>query len=500
MFATFMEVLDTTVVNVSLPHIAGNLSATIDESTWVLTSYLVANAIVLPLTGWLARFFGRKRLLMVSVSGFTLASLLCGLAPNLPMLVLFRLIQGATGGAMQPLSQAVMLEAFPPDQRGKAMGFWGLGIVVAPILGPVLGGWLTDTYSWRWVFYINLPVGITSLVMTRMYIFDPPYMKTRDEQGRLLGHRPARGGDRRAAAAARQGPGGRLVRVPFHDPACHRLRRRAVVFLVHEWTADEPVVDLRVFKVRTYSTGVFLMTTLGFVLYGSLVLLPILLQTLLGYPSLQAGIAMAPRGMGSFIGMPMIGMLIGRIDARKMVASGLFVGGLTLIWLGQLNLSAGYWDFFWPQFVQGFALSMLFVPLTTISMDPIPRERMGNATSLFNLMRNIGGSIGIAVTGTMLARNQQVHFATLGTNVDPYNPASQAMLERLRSGFLASGADPVTASQRALAAMSGLVHRQAAIVTFVEIFRLLGIMFLLLIPLVMLMKRPTGRGGPAAAH
>ena len=242
------------------------------------------------------------------------------------------------------------------------------------------------------------------------------------------------------------------------------------------------------------------MTTLGFVLYGSLVLLPILLQTLLGYPSLQAGIAMAPRGLGSFLGMPMIGLLIGRVDARKMVAAGLFVGGLTLLWLGQLNLSAGYWDFFWPQFVQGFALSMLFVPLTTISMDPIPRERMGNATSLFNLMRNIGGSVGIAITGTMLARQQQVYYQTLGTNVDPYNPASQAMLERLRGGFLSSGADPVTASHQALAAVAGLVHRQAAIVSFVEIFRLLGIMFLILIPLVFLMKRPAGRGGPAAAH
>ena len=191
MFATFMEVLDTTVVNVSLPHIAGNLSATIDESTWVLTSYLVANAIVLPMTGWLARNFGRKRLLMASVTGFTVASLLCGLAPNLPLLVIFRLIQGATGGAMQPLSQAVLLEAFPPHERGKAMGFWGLGIVVAPILGPVLGGWLTDTYSWRWVFYINLPVGIASLVMTQLYVFDPPYLRQRGDEDRLLGHRTA---------------------------------------------------------------------------------------------------------------------------------------------------------------------------------------------------------------------------------------------------------------------------------------------------------------------
>jgi DHA2 family multidrug resistance protein len=499
MFATFMEVLDTTVVNVSLPHIAGNLSATIDESTWVLTSYLVANAIILPLTGWLARYFGRKRLLMASVSGFTIASLLCGLAINLPMLVIFRLIQGATGGAMQPLSQAVMLEAFPPAQRGKAMGFWGLGIVVAPILGPVLGGWLTDSYSWRWVFYINLPVGIVSLVMTKLFIFDPPYMKT--DTTRI---------DYWGIGLLAVGIGALQLLLDkgqeedwFASDLMTALAAVAVVsllvFLIHEWTTAEPVVDLRVFRIRTYSTGVFLMTTLGFVLYGSLVLLPILLQTLLGYPSLQAGMAMAPRGIGSFIGMPMVGLLIGRLDARKMVATGLLIGGITLIWLGRLNLSAGYWDFFWPQFVQGFALSLLFVPLTTITMDPIPRERMGNATSLFNLMRNIGGSIGIAVTGTMLARQQQVHFVTLGTHVDPYNPVAQSMFDRLRGGFLASGSDPVTSSDRALAAMAGLVHRQASIVSFVEIFRLLGLMFLLLIPLVLLMKRPTGRG-PAGAH
>ena len=352
------------------------------------------------------------------------------------MLVLFRLIQGATGGAMQPLSQAVMLEAFPPAQRGKAMGFWGLGIVVAPILGPVLGGWLTDSYSWRWVFYINLPVGIASIVMTRAFIFDPPYMKTREQPRGLLGHRTARGGHRRPAAAARQGAGGGLVLVALHDSSSPCSRSCAlVVFLVHEWYADEPVVDLRVFKIRTYSTGVFLMTTLGFVLYGSLVLLPILLQTLLGYPSLQAGIAMAPRGLGSFIGMPMVGLLIGRFDPRKMVAVGLFVGGLTLLWLGQLNLNAGYWDFFWPQFVQGLGLSMLFVPLTTISMDPIPRERMGNATSLFNLMRNIGGQHRHRRDRHDAgARSSRCTSTCSATNIDAYNPASRAMLESMTGG------------------------------------------------------------------
>jgi len=500
MFATFMEVLDTTVVNVSLPHIAGNLSATIDESTWVLTSYLVANAIVLPLTGWLATHFGRKRLLMTSVVGFTSASFLCGLAPNLPLLVLFRLIQGATGGAMQPLSQAILLEAFPPKDRGRAMGFWGLGIVVAPVLGPVLGGWLTDTYSWRWVFYINLPVGIASIVMTQLYVFDPPYLRRETNKIDYWGI-----GLLAVWVGALQlvldlGQERDWLASPLILTLAIISGGGIIAFLVREWLAKEPVVDLRVFKIRSYSTGVFLMTTLGFVLYGSLVLLPIMLQTLLGYPSLQAGIAMAPRGVGSLIGMPLIGLLIGRIDPRRMVIFGLILGAFTLFWLGELNLHAGYWDIFWPQFLQGFGLSALFVPLTTISMDPIPRERMGNATSLFNLMRNLGGSIGIATTGSLLARKQQEYFNVFGSHVDPYSPAAQNAIESARQGYLASGADPTTAMQRAYAAVAGMVQQQAAMVAFVHLFRMLGIIFLLLVPLVFLMRRPRTGRPVAGAH
>jgi MFS transporter, DHA2 family, multidrug resistance protein len=500
MFATFMEVLDTTVVNVSLPHIAGNLSATVDESTWVLTSYLVANAIVLPMTGWLARNFGRKRLLMASVSGFTLASLLCGLAPNLATLVVFRLIQGATGGAMQPLSQAVLLEAFPPQDRGKAMGFWGLGIVVAPILGPVLGGWLTDTYSWRWVFYINLPVGITSIIMTQLYVFDPDYLRQESSKIDFLGIGLLALWVGSLQIALDLGQERDWFSSPFITTLIVTAVAGAIVFILREWLIPEPIVDLHVFKERTYSTGVFLMTCLGFVLYGSLVLLPIMLQTLLGYPSLQAGIAMAPRGMGSIIGMPVIGLLIGKIDARKLVAVGLLAGGATLIWLGHLNLSAGYWDVFWPQFFQGNAMSALFVPLTTISMDPIPKERMGNATSLFNLMRNLGGSVGIAATSSMLARHQQANINVFGAQVDAYSAATQRAFESARAGFIAAGADVTTATQRAYAALFGTVNQQAAMVAFVTLFRLLGLIFIVLTPMTLLMKRPRRGGGPVGAH
>src|SRR5712692_7862597 len=365
MFATFMEVLDTTVVNVSLPHIAGNLSASIDEATWALTSYLVANAIILPMTGWLASMFGRKRLLMLSVIGFTISSFLCGLAPTLGMLILFRIVQGATGGALQPLSQAVLLEAFAPEDRGKAMGFWALGIVVAPILGPVLGGWLTDNYSWRWVFYINIPVGIASIVMTRLYIFDPPYLKAESRKVDYWGIGMLAVGIGALQIVLDKGQEEDWFSSTMIVTLAIVSAVTLVALVIHELTADDPIVDLRVFKARSYAVGVFLMTVVGFVLYGSMVLLPVMLQTLLGYPSLQAGIAMAPRGIGSFFMMPLTGLMTGHFDPRKLLTAGLLVGGATLIWLSKLNLSAGYWDIFWPQLIQGGGMALLFVPLTT---------------------------------------------------------------------------------------------------------------------------------------
>jgi MFS transporter, DHA2 family, multidrug resistance protein len=501
MTGTFMEVLDTTVVNVSLPHIAGSLSATIDESTWALTSYLVANAIILPLTGWLANQFGRKRLLMMSVTGFTAASFLCGLAPTLPLLILFRVIQGATGGALQPISQAVLLEAFPPEQRGRAMGFWGLGIVVAPILGPVLGGWLTDSYSWRWVFYINIPVGAASLLLTRLYVFDPPYIGRKALKIDYWGIGLLTVGVGSLQILLDKGQEDDWFASRFMVTLGILAFMGLLAFIVRELKSDHPVVDLRAFRERTYSVGVFLMTVLGFVLYGSLVLLPILLQTLLGYPSLQAGIALAPRGMGSFLAMPVVGLILGRVDARKLLALGLMGGSLTLFWFGALNLQTGYWDIFWPQFIQGVSLGLLFVPLTTITMDPISPEKMGNATSIFNLMRNIGGSMGIAASTTFLARRQQLHINELGTHVNVYNPVARQAFEGLRNAFLSRGADLTTAMDRARVALFGMVSRQAAMMSFTDVFRWLALLFLAALPLLLLMRSPrAGRRGAAGAH
>jgi DHA2 family multidrug resistance protein len=501
MLGTFMEVLDTTIVNVSLPHIAGNLSATVDESTWVLTSYLVANAIILPLTGWLSNHFGRKRILMTSITGFTLASLACGLAPNLPTLLFFRVVQGAAGGGLQPLSQSIMLEAFPVEKRGKAMAMWALGIVVAPMLGPVLGGWLTDTYSWRWLFYINLPIGLAALVMCSLFIFDPPYIQ-----------RGKGGVDYWGIGLLVVGMGALKI---FLDKgqeddwfSSHFITWLAIIavvglgfFIVRELRDKHPLVNLRVFAVRTYSTGVFLMTVLGFVLYGSLVLLPIFLQTLLGYSALDSGVAMLPRGLGSFLAMPLVGILMSKIEPRKLLTVGLTVAAASFWYLAKIDLGAGYWDLFWPQFIQGMSLGFIFVPLTTATHDPIPKEQMGNATSIFNVMRNIGGSIGISMVATMYARTTQRNTSILGSYVNSYNQSTQTMIAGAKAMFMSQGVDALTATRQAYAAVFGMVQRQAAMLAFIHCFRFLAILFICCVPLIYLMRKPKHHGGPGTmAH
>ena len=500
MLGTFMEVLDTTVVNVSLPHIAGSLSSTPEEATWVLTSYLVANAVILPMTGWLANQFGRKRLLLLSVAGFTISSVACGLAPSLSALIIFRIIQGATGGGLQPLSQAILLEAFPPEDRGKAMAFWALGIVVAPMLGPVMGGWITDSYSWRWVFYINLPVGIAATVMVTLFVFDPHYIR-----------RVTSAIDWWGIGLLALWIGALQVMLDkgqeedwFGSDFIRVLLVLVVIglvgFLIREFRTKHPVVDLRVFKEKTYATGVVLMTVLGFVLYGSTVLIPLWLQTLLGYPALQAGWAMLPRGLGSFIFMPVVGILISKIEARKLLAVGIIVASASLFMLARLNLNAGYWDIFWPQIIQGTAMGLLFVPLTTVTFDPIPREQTGNATSIFNLMRNVGASFGIAAVTTIVARNTQSHTNDLTHNVNTYSTATRQMFEAVRAGFIAKGSDAVTATNRAYEAIWGMLQQQAAMLSYRDAFFILGLLFLMMLPLLALMRKPKRAAGAPMAH
>ena len=485
--ATFMVVLDGTIVNVALPHIAGSMSSTVEEGTWTLTSYLVANAIILPMTGWLARQFGRRRLLLFSVAGFTIFSFLCGLAPTLMWLIVFRIIQGLTGGAMQPLSQAIMLEAFPPEERGKAMAAWGICIVTAPILGPVAGGWLTDSYSWRWVFYINIPVGVISLFLINMFVFDPPYLKQQKT------HSINYWGIGMLAV----GMGAMQIMLDkgqqldwFSSNFIVVLACITVVmlltFVVREFFVKNPIVDLRIFRDRSFAAGVVMITAVGFVLYGSMVILPIILQTLFGYPALEAGIVMAPRGVGSLLFTLVVGLLISRVDVRWLSGYGITLCAITMFWFGFLNINLGYWDLFWPQIFQGISFSLLMIPLTTLAMRYISKEEMGNATSIFNLMRNIGGSVGIATATTMMERNRQMYINILGANVTPYDHTSQQTLSGLQSMLTAAGADPVTAGERAHAMLFGVVQRHATMLSFIDLMRLFGILFIILLPLLWL--------------
>ena len=500
MSSTFMEVLDTTVVNVSLPHIAGNLSATIDEATWTLTSYLVANAIILPMTGWLASTFGRKRLLMMSVTGFTIASFFCGLAPSLPFLIVFRVIQGACGGGLQPLSQAILLESFPPEKRGQAMGFWALGIVVAPMLGPVAGGWLTDNYSWRWVFYINVPIGILAMVLTQAFVFDPPYLRKK-----------AMGIDYWGIGLLVLGMGSLQIMLDkgqeedwFSSHFIVVLTLLAAIGLTglifRELNTDHPIIDLSVFKYRSYAIGTFLMTAIGFVLYGSTVLLPLLMQELLGYTATHAGVTNLPRGFASFLFMPLIGILTGKVDSRKLLGVGLLVSALAMFQLSRLTLDVGFWNFWWPLAMQGAALGLVFVPLTTVTNGPIPRERMGNATSIFNLMRNVGASIGISMVETLQFRRLQTHINVLGKHVSAENPLAMRMMASMRGLFMAQGKDSATATRQAHAALWGSVQQQAAMLSYNDVFLFLAIMFVAMFPLIFLMSKPKKAESATMAH
>jgi DHA2 family multidrug resistance protein len=490
MLATFMEVLDTTVVNVSVPHMAGNMGATVEEGTWVVTSYLVSNAIILPMAGWLAARFGRRRMLMICVSGFTLTSLLCGMATSLNSLIFFRVLQGLSGGGLQPLSQSVLLETFPPKRHGTAMAAFGLGIIFAPILGPTLGGWITDNYTWRWIFYINLPVGILSLLMISHFVIDPHYLRKRSLGGVDLwgvGFLALGFGMLQMVLDTGQ-------RKDWFGSDQIRLWTALCVIglvglVIRELTAKHPIVDLRVLKDRTFAAGTLLMTMLGFVLYASLMLLPIYLQTLLNYPAFQSGLALSPRGIGALIMTPISGQLTNRMDPRRLLFVGIAVGGYTMFSLSHLNLYAGYWDIFWPQLIQGAAMAFLFVPLMTTSMSGIAREKMGNATSIYNLMRNIGGSFGIATMTTFLARRQQVHQNHLISHITPMDIRTQNMVHGLQSWFaIHQPLSAYDAAHKAWGAIYLMVQQQAAMLAFVEAFKIMAMIFWAMAPLLLLLR------------
>jgi len=500
--ATFMEVLDTSIANVALPHIAGSLSAGQDESTWVLTSYLVSNAIVLPLSGWLSSILGRKRFYMACVALFTISSALCGFAPNLPMLIVFRVMQGAGGGGLQPSEQAILADTFPPAKRGMAFAVYGAAVIMAPAIGPTLGGWITDNFSWRWIFFVNIPVGILSLMLTSRLIQDPPEFRRRKWSETRI--------DYMGLGLIALGLGALQIvldkgqREDWFESqfivVLSVISAASLIFaVIWEWRHKDPIVELHLYKERTFATANFLMFMLGFALLGSTLLLPLFMQTLLGYTAEQAGKALSPGGFAILLMLPLVGFLLSRYDARWLMATGLTVLSLSLFHMTSFDLAVDFRTVTLARVFQGLGLACLFVPINTAAYSFLPPGKNNAASGLMNLARNIGGSVGISFVTTLLARRTQFHQARLSENLSGGSEPLQRMLQGLVATFTRAGLDAATATQKAYAMVQANVIRQATMLAYIDCFWLLGAVIICLVPVVFLMKRARP-GGPTVAH
>jgi MFS transporter, DHA2 family, multidrug resistance protein len=498
--ATFMEVLDTSIANVALPHIAGSLSAGQDESTWVLTSYLVSNAIVLPLSGWLSSIVGRKNFYMGCVALFTISSFLCGLAPNLAILIICRVLQGAGGGGLQPSEQAILADTFPPAKRGMAFAVYGIAVVTAPAIGPTLGGWITDNFSWRWIFFINIPVGILSLLLTSRLIHDPPYFRRRKLSETRI--------DYIGLGLVALGLGTLQVvldkgqREDWFEShfivILSVIAAASLLFLVFwEWRHRDPIIDLHLFRDRTFGISNMLMFMLGFALLGSTLLLPLFMQTMLGYTAQQAGLALMPGGFAIMLLLPLVGFLLSRYSPRWLLVFGLVVLSASLFHMTNFDLDIDFRTAAAARILQAVGMAFLFVPINTAAYAFLPREKNNAASGLMNLARNIGGSVGISVVTTMLDRRAQVHLTNLAGNLSLSNPALRRMLQGASQAMQAHGASAAGATQQAYALLQGTVQRQAVMLSYIDCFWFLGVAIMLMVPAVFLMKKSKPGGGMA---
>jgi len=488
MLPTLMVIVDSSVVNVSLDHIRGSLSAGIDEATWSITSYLAANAIIIPMTGWLSRFFGRKRYLIFSMALFTLSSFFCGLSWNIQSLVFFRILQGLAGGSLQPISQSILLETFPPYQHGTAMAIFGVGIMFGPIVGPVMGGWITDNWTWRWIFYINIPIGIISVLMVSLFIRDPHYMKPAkmkiDYWGLVL----------------------LAVGIGCLQMILDRGRRvdwfssefiiwlsvlsftSLILFLIVELFVEHPIVNMRVFKDFSFSLGNVVVFFILFNLFGSIVLLPIYLQTLMGYTATLAGIVLAPGGIAALVAMPVAGILISRINPKIIIAIGIIVTAYATLLMSMFNRLADFNTILLPRVYMGIGLGLVMVPLFTLSLSHIKKEAMGNATSIFNLMRNLGGSFGVAVATTILTRRAQFHQSRLVDYLTPFDINYVWSSQQTAQILQYKGLEPTLAHKGGLGVIYETLLNEAYMMSFNDVFYIIAVMSILLLPLVLCMK------------
>ncbi|HZV96962.1 MAG TPA: DHA2 family efflux MFS transporter permease subunit [Candidatus Nitrosocosmicus sp.] len=503
MVVTVMQVLDVTVTNVALPHIQGSLSAGVDEVSWVLTSYLAANAVVLPATGWLAGALGRKRLFLGCTVMFTAASVLCGLAPNITWLLVARMLQGIGGGPLMPLSQAIMWEIFPLRQRGMAMAAWGVGIMMAPIFGPTLGGWISDNWSWRWIFYINVPIGVLGLFAASAVLFDPPYLK-RPGRVDVLGLVLMAVGFLSFQLFLDQGERNEW----FESYAIIGLAILAsftlIGFLLRSLTVDEPILDLTVYADRNFAASSLIMLVVMMGFFSSMVLLALFTQRVLGYDAWTSGLVLAPGGVGNLFSLVIAGRLITRMDQRWLLALGCILNAYAVYVMSEVTLGMDYWSLAWPRFIQGAGVGFIFVPLNTVALATIAREKMGNATAALNVVRNLGGAIGVAVMTTLLARRSQEHQSTLVGHVNIYDPETAERLRVWARHFAAAGTDAFTAQKQAVGMLYREVTRQSELLAFADDFWILFVLFcgtLLLLPLLARVRidAPSQKRGGAEA-
>jgi DHA2 family multidrug resistance protein len=488
MTGTIMAVLDSSIVNVALPTMSGTLGVSIEEITWVVTAYILSSVIIMPITAFLSARFGRTRFYQASVFLFTAASMACGLATSLPQMIVFRIVQGIGGGVLTSVSQAILRESFPPEEQGMAMGVYGMGAVLAPAIGPTLGGWITDQYSWPWIFYINVPIGVLNLFLVRRYVSDPPYLVR--ERGYI---------DWAGLALLTIGLGTFQVMLErgenkdwFASPSIVALAVVAlaglVAFVVRELRVARPVVDLRLLRDRAFASATLLGGVLGMGLNASVFLLPVFLQQVLGYPAMDSGLALLPRSLAMMVLMPIGGAVYNRVGPRVLVGSGLIVSVFSFWQLSRLSADVGFWDIFFPQLWQGVGFSLVFVALSTAALTNIPRPLMTAATGLYNVVRQVCGSIGIAAAATFVTRSTTAYHAVLGSQLTALDPATSQWLAGATAAMSRAGADAVTAHQRALMMLDGLLTRQAAVLAYNRAFWIVTLVFAAGLPLVWLLR------------
>ncbi len=502
--ATFMEVLDTSIANVALPHIAGNLSAGIDESTWVLSSYLVANAVILPISAWMAIQLGRKRFYMGCVVLFGLSSLLCGFAPNLGMLIFFRVLQGLGGGGLAPSEQAILADTFPPAKRGMAFAIYGMAVVMAPAIGPTLGGYITDNFNWRWIFFINVPVAIVSLLLTSRLVEDPPYLKAaKQTTGRV--DWPGLGllavGIGAAQVVLDKGERDDWFSSGFINTFVITSVVCLVIALFWELHHENPVIDIRLFRNRNFLVSCVMMFMLGVALFGGTVLIPQLVQTLMGYTAEQAGEVLSPGAIVIILMLPFVGMMVGRLDPRKLIAVGWLLAAMAMFYMtATMSLGMTFREVILLRVYQMIGVAFLFVPIQTMCYVGIPPGKNNNVSGMTNLARNIGGSVGISVVTTLLARRGQFHQNRLAAHTSNFDPGFQAAVAGMAQALKASGVQATQATQMAYDRIYGALQAQASMLAYLDTIWIFAILAVLMVPLAFLMRRAKPGSGPAAMH